>query len=80
MSTDVRIIKLTDGSIVVEGFTYSRADISRATGISISHVSRIFTGNRIPSIHVAKSICSYLRISLDDLYSFLGSINKSMVA
>lgn len=43
-------------------------EISRATGISLSHLSRIANGNRWPSFDTANQIATYLGVTLDELY------------
>lgn len=60
-----------DGTITIHHVTYTRAEISRSTGISISHVSRIFSGNRMPSLVVAKKLSTYLNITMDQLLVLL---------
>jgi transcriptional regulator with XRE-family HTH domain len=43
------------------------SQISRDTGISVSHLSRIFSGKRDPSVPNAKKISQVLDVSLDCL-------------
>ena len=48
--------------------TLNLTEMGNDLGISLSHLSRIFSGNRTPSISVARKIVEYLDISLDDLF------------
>lgn len=56
--------------------TLNLSRMSRATGLSVSHLSRVFSGQRQPSLEVAKTICKYLSIGLDDLDRFLSTRKK----
>lgn len=47
------------------------SDVARNTDLNIAHVSRIFSGKRVPSYRAAKRISSFLKISLDQLYTIL---------
>lgn len=44
------------------------ADLSRGTKISISHLSKIMSGDRFPSAHFLNRIAAYLGVSMDELY------------
>lgn len=39
--------------------SFSRGEISRQTGISLSHVSRIFSGGRAPSLKVLEKLTQF---------------------
>jgi transcriptional regulator with XRE-family HTH domain len=60
-------------------FGNSRGEISRATGISKTHLSKIFSGSRNPSLDCARKISAYLGISTDDLCFALSSVPKSSI-
>lgn len=49
----------------------NRAAVARATGVDISHISRILNGYSRPSFDLAKSIADYLELSMDELYGLL---------
>lgn len=53
----------------VEPVTLS--DIARGADLSLSHVSRVFSGDRGPSMDTVSRIAGYLGISMDSLYAFL---------
>ncbi len=53
------------------------SDVARGTGISVSHVSRIFSGLRTPSLDVAETIAKYLGVDLSVFTKFLGTVKKS---
>lgn len=44
---------------------YSRGEISRGTGISLSHVSRIYSGQRSPSLETIHKIMAFAGMSLE---------------
>lgn len=54
-------------------------EISRKTGISPAHVSKIFNGRRMPSLANAALIASALKISLDELYMRLVHIQERVL-
>lgn len=41
--------------------------LARETGLSLSHVSRVFSGKRQPSMRAARKIADALRIDIDSL-------------
>lgn len=43
---------------------YSRGEISRGTGISLSHVSRIYSGRRSPSLETIRKIMEFAKLPL----------------
>jgi transcriptional regulator with XRE-family HTH domain len=53
------------------------SDVARGTGISVSHVSRIFNGLRTPSLDVAETIAKYLGVGLTEFTKFLATVKKS---
>ena len=54
--------------------------IANSAGIDLSHVSRIMTGARTPSLPVARLIAKHLGVSLDNLADYLFSLRKEPVA
>lgn len=53
------------------------SDVARGTGISVSHVSRIFNGLRTPSLDVAETIAKYLGVGLTEFTKFLATVKKT---
>lgn len=53
------------------------SDVARGTGISVSHVSRIFSGLRSPSLDVAETIAKYLGVGMSEFTKFLSTVKKS---
>lgn len=49
-------------------------EMARATGMSLSHICRIFSGERVPSLAKARRMAAYLGISLDELCRYLDSL------
>lgn len=45
--------------------------LARSTGISLPHLSKIYSGQRTPSLPYANKIATVLGISIDDLYARL---------
>lgn len=54
--------------------------ISTATGISVSHLSRVFRGERKPSMDVLTSIAAYLGITIDKLVAKLAEKQNKQAA
>lgn len=50
----------------------NRSEISRGTGYSLSHVSRVLSGKRMPSVVALGKIASYLGLTRDELCALLG--------
>lgn len=50
---------------ILDKLKFSRGDISRGTGISLSMVSRIFSGQRAPGTATEAKIAAYLGMRLD---------------
>ena len=48
----------------------SRREIARATGYDRAHISRIFSGQRRPSIECAAKIAQHLDISLGSFWDW----------
>lgn len=48
--------------------------ISRSTGISVAHISRIFNGQSNPTLVTASKLARYLNCTLDDLAAHLVSL------
>ena len=49
----------------------NRSEISRVTGIHLSHVSKVLSGNRRPSSANLRKIADVLSVSMDDLFDYL---------
>lgn len=49
----------TDATIQIGTKSYSRGELSRGADISLSHVSRIFSGTRVPSVSMLERIAEY---------------------
>jgi DNA-binding XRE family transcriptional regulator len=49
----------------------TRRGLSKAAGVSLSHICLVFTGKRNPSVKVAMAIAAALGCSTDDLLSYL---------
>jgi transcriptional regulator with XRE-family HTH domain len=45
--------------------------IAEQTGLSVSYISRVFNGERIPRVHYFKKIADAMSISMDALYEKL---------
>lgn len=56
-----------DTSVIVGGVKFTLSDIARGADLSLSHVSRVFSRKRTPSLKTASRIAEYLSITVDDL-------------
>lgn len=61
----------------VLGTQRTLSDVARATGLSLSHVSRIFSGKRTPTVKAAKSIAACLGVSVEELITKLGTLEPA---
>jgi transcriptional regulator with XRE-family HTH domain len=66
-----REIYRNDNGIFVRGSRYTLGEISRGSGVSRPHVTRIFNGKREMSLRAAERISGFLGISIDTLLGFL---------
>lgn len=51
-------------------------ELARRTGLSKTHVSKVFNGQRRPSLRNARKIAIALSITLDELYEHLETLRK----
>lgn len=58
------------GSIVANSRRFSRGDISRGTGYTKIHISRIFSGQRRPSLNSANRIAGFLGVTVEVFSQF----------
>lgn len=65
---------MSDGSIKIAGKSYSRGELARLSGLSLSHVSRIWKGERSPSLKVLKQIACAVQVELQYVVQSLPSI------
>lgn len=70
-------VELSDGSVTVRGTQHSYSEICRGTGLSLSHVSRIFNGLRMPSAKSLSSIAEFMGVDMADLYAQLASLRRA---
>ena len=54
----------------------NRSAMSRALDVDLAHVSRILSGQRTPSLGLAKKMAEYLGVTLDDLTAKLEEIRE----
>lgn len=59
---------------VLDISTVNRSEVARNTGLSPEFVSRVFSGQRCPSLRNARKIADALDCSLDSLYDALEMI------
>lgn len=52
----------------------NRSKIHRETGLTLSHVSRIFSGERRPSLEAARDIARSLGVTMEELTDFLDTL------
>ena len=51
-----------------------RSEVARKTGLSLSHVSRILSGQRTPSLGALVRIADYLGVTTDELIGELAEL------
>jgi len=61
------------------GKKISLGEVSRRTGLSMAHVSKIFNGQRLPSLPAAALIATAKGISLDEFYMMLVDLRKGAI-
>lgn len=55
----------------VLGTDRTLSDVARATGMSLSHVSRIFSGHRTPTVKALRDIAAFLNVGTGELLEIL---------
>lgn len=68
--TTAGLLRKPDG-IYAHGTRFTLGAISRGTGITRPHVTRIFNGQRKPTIKTAEKIAGFMGVSMDTLVGFL---------
>lgn len=58
------------GMIKANGKLYSRGDLSRGTGYAKIHISRLFSGQRRPSLTSATKIAGFLGVPIEAFTQF----------
>lgn len=51
----------------------NQSELSRNLHISLSHISRVFSGDRMPSAHKLKMLADGMGVPMDDLYKYLAA-------
>lgn len=64
-------LRRDDTGVYVGDKRYTLGEISRGSGVSRPHVTRVFNGKRQMSVKVARRIAGFMGISLDSLVGFL---------
>lgn len=55
----------------------SRTTISRRSGYSLAHVSKVFSGTRRPSVDCAQKFASAIGWTVDELLDFLDRVRDA---
>lgn len=76
VAATVTTVRVVDGSPVAT--TYSFSAIARGSGYSLSHISRIFSGERVPSLRLLNLMSSLLGLSLDDTNGVIQDIQEQV--
>lgn len=58
-------MRMNSHTVKFDGKPINLSQISRETGYSVSHLSKIFSGKREPSIRVLKILAEYLNTTTD---------------
>lgn len=67
------IMKSMGHKVQIGGREYSRGEIARGTGMSMSHISRVFSGQRVPSMKTIERIAQFAGMSAAALICYLPS-------
>lgn len=65
------IITVNRPTIRVHGKEYRRAHIAKATGISMSMISKVFSGQRFPGLRVCMRLASFFHVTVEELTAFI---------
>jgi transcriptional regulator with XRE-family HTH domain len=55
------------------------SEISRRTGIHLSHISRVMSGKRSVSTRNLSALAAFLGVPMDELYTYLRSIQQDSI-
>jgi DNA-binding XRE family transcriptional regulator len=55
--------------IVIGNRSWTRMQVARETGLSLTTVSKLFTGSRKPSLKTARKLANYFGVSIERLLS-----------
>lgn len=69
--------KKIDGDFKQKVSGLNRTAMHRRTGISVSHISRVFNGVRMPSSEKLAEIAADLGVSMEALFDYLKTIRRS---
>lgn len=65
--------------VVMAGREFTRGEISRGTGVSLSHISRIFSGDRVPSVPTVAKIAEWAGVSDQDVLDVIRAAIRGKV-
>lgn len=65
----------TNTSVYLGSIPINLSAISRASGIDVSCLSRIFSGKRAPSVHISTRIAATIGLRLDEFVALLRTTN-----
>ena len=77
VSTGVIVDNPNSQTVLFAGQFINLSAISRHQDIDISYLSRIFRGERIPSVRILKKIGTELGYSIDQMLTLLENVGKS---
>ena len=66
---------VTQSKEIVSIDNINRCEIARQSGYTVSHVSRIFSGQRRPSLRCATKLARIMGLTLDDFQRLLPPAN-----
>lgn len=65
------VIYRDESGLYVKGRRYTLGEISRGSGVSRPHVTRVFNGKRAMSLKVAQRIAGFLGVPIETLLAYL---------
>jgi transcriptional regulator with XRE-family HTH domain len=70
-----REITRNDNGIFVKGKRFTLGEISRGSGVSRPHVTRIFNGRRRMSLATAERVSGFMGVPIETLLGFLRRVS-----
>lgn len=61
--------------LCIRGREFTRLGIARMVGCDIGHISKVFTGQRTPSLFMARKIANVIGLTTDEFYDLLTRID-----
>lgn len=57
----------------------NRSALSRETSISLSHISKVLSGDRVPSVRKLKQLAESMDVPMSELYDYLSRVRARRI-